>query len=145
MTFTRHAAAAVALFVATAIFAAAYAHQSTVVGEGDDQYRITVGMLREPAFTDERNGLDLIVRTLDGAPVTGLAESLMAEITAPTGAVRTLALRAQWGRDGHYTDDIVLTFPGVYRIRVWGFIDALEIDERFETHEVRPLADLAFP
>ncbi len=128
------------------LLSAALAHETRVVGPEGNRYRVIVGMVREPAFTDERNGLDLIILRDDNEePVEGLAESLSAEFTAPNGATRTLTLRAQYGRPGYYTDDIILTQPGVYQIRIWGFIGDVEFEEVFETHEVRPLADLRFP
>lgn len=122
------------------------AHQTRVVGPEGSQYKVIVGMVREPAFTEERNGLDLIIRTMDDAPVEGLAESLNAEITSPDGSVtHTFTLRAQYGSPGYYTDDIVLTEPGEYTLRIWGFIGALEFDETFQTHDVRALSSLRFP
>jgi len=138
-----------AAFVAVAAIALAglsFAHQTIVVGaEGAEQYRVILGMVREPVFTDERNGLDLIVRTMDDEPVPGLESSLAVTIVAPGGEERPLTIRGQWGRPGYYTDDVMLTMPGVYQVRVMGFIGTVEVDETFDTHEVRPLADLAFP
>ena len=123
----------------------AFAHQSVVVGEESEQYRVSVGMVREPVFTDERNGLDLIVRTLDDEPVSGLETSLTATLISPGGERLQLDIRPQWGRPGYYTDDILLTATGVYRIHVTGFIGTVEVDETFETHEVRPLSSITFP
>ncbi len=82
---------------------------------------------------------------MDDEPVPGLETSLTATFVAPGGQERQLELRPQWGRPGYYTDDIMLTATGIYRINVSGFIGAVEVDEIFETHEVRPLSDLAFP
>jgi hypothetical protein len=136
----------IALFALLLLVSSAYAHETKVVGPEGNGYRVIVGMVREPVFTDERNGLDLIIRRDDDEePVEGLAESLNAEFTAPGGEIRELTLRAQWGRPGYYTDDILLTQPGVYQIHIWGFIGEVEFDETFETHEVRPLTDLRFP
>ncbi|MDR7521637.1 MAG: hypothetical protein QN168_04145 [Armatimonadota bacterium] len=119
-------------------------HQTKVVG---GKYRVIVGFVREPAFTDERNGLDLIVRRVeDNAPVEHLERSLSAELIAPGGqGRRALRLRPQFGRPGYYTDDFILTRPGVYQIRVWGVIADVRFDETFESHEVRPLSELRFP
>lgn len=123
-----------------------FAHETKIVGSEGNQYRVIVGMVREPAFTEERNGLDLIIRTMDDEPIEGLAQSLNAEFIAPDGTTtRTLTLRAQWGRPGYYTDDIILSEAGVYQIRIWGFINDVEFDEIFETHEVRELSSLRFP
>jgi hypothetical protein len=126
---------------------AALAHETKIVGEeGGEQYKVIVGFTQEPVFTEQRNGLDLIIRTMDDEPVEGLVGSIMAEITSPDGMhTRTFNLRARHGMPGRYTDDIVLTEPGVYTIRIWGFIGGVEFDETFETHEVRPLDVLRFP
>lgn len=130
------------------VLSAALAHETKIVGPEDgERYRVIVGLVREPVFTGERNGLDLIIRRDDTEePVEGLAQSLNAEFIAPDGTTtRTLTVRAQWGRPGYYTDDILLTQPGVYQIRIWGFIGDVEFDEVFETHEVRELSTLNFP
>lgn len=142
----RRLAPSLVLTTALVLASSALAHQTEAVGvDGGERYLVIVGMVREPVFTDERNGLDLIVRTPDGDDVTGLETSLTVTLVAPAGQERTLALRPQYGRPGAYTDDVVLSDPGVYRIVVRGFIGAVEVDLTFETHEVRPLADLAFP
>lgn len=139
--------ALVALLAVLGLLASlALAHQTVRVGDGDEQYDVVVGFTREPAFTDERNGLDLIVRTPDRDGVEGLEQSLNASITAPDGArTHTFALRPLFGRPGAYTDDVILTEPGVYTIRVWGFVGSIEVDETYHSHEVRPLASLRFP
>jgi hypothetical protein len=125
----------------------ALAHQTVTVGDGPDRFELVVGFTREPLFTDERNALDLIVRrSEDGAPIEGLARSLGVEIIAPDGvATHAFTLRDQYGRPGAYTDDVMLGVPGVYTIRVRGFVGDVEVDETFQTHEVRPLASLRFP
>lgn len=120
------------------------AHESRLVG--DDEYYIVVGYAIEPAFTDERNGLDLLVRTADGDMVPFLEDSLKAELIAPDGKTkRTLKLRGKHGEPGRYTDDFVLTQPGLYQVRVWGEINGKSVDETFTLHEVGMLADLEFP
>jgi hypothetical protein len=126
---------------------AALAHQTVTVGDGPDRFDLVVGFTREPVFTDERNALDLVVRrSVDRAPIEGLARSLGVEIIAPDGvAVHAFTLRDQYGRPGAYTDDVMLGVPGVYTIRVRGFVGDVEVDETFQTHEVRPLASLRFP
>lgn len=135
---------AAALFIA--LLTTTFAHEEQTVGEGADQYAVILGMASEPAFTDERNGLDLIIEDAAGEPVENLENSLMASITAPDGnAARDLELRPVYGEPGTYTDDFVLTEPGVYSVRVHGFIGETAVDLTFETHEVAPLADLRFP
>src|SRR5690606_24214376 len=93
-------------------------------------------------YTNERNGLDIIVRRAeDRSPVSHLEGTMMAEIFSPDGSVsRVLPLRAVFGQEGRYTADIVLTEPGVYTVRLWGYILDVEFDELFHTHEVSDIA-----
>lgn len=127
------------------LFSVGLAHETQTVDAGNQQYKLIVGFATEPPFTDERNGLDLFVRTEADEAVENLENSLRADITAPSGETRTLTLRTFFSRPGDYTDDFVLTEPGVYTVRVYGFIGNLEVDTAFELHEVRPLSDLHFP
>lgn len=122
----------------------ALAHETKVVG---GKYKVIVGMVREPAFTNERNGLDLIVRRNDNnEPVENMERSLSAVLISPDGrGARPLKLRPQFGRPGYYTDDFILTRPGAYKIRIFGTINDVTFDEMYETHEVRALDELRFP
>lgn len=126
-----------------------FAHKSHTFGEGENAFTIAVGMTREPVVTDSLNGLDLIVfRNVDGERVflENLEGSLQAEITSPDGSsTHMFSVRPQYNQPGYYTDDIILTEAGVYTIRVYGFVDDMELDHTFETHEVRAYASLAFP
>lgn len=102
-------------------------------------------MLNEPAFTEARTGLDLRVQSgAHGSPVEGLENSLEITITAPGGETRALDVRPQFGNPGVYTENYILTVPGMYTIRVRGFIGDLEIDETFE-REVADGQELRFP
>ena len=136
------------LLICSALFALtlALAHDTNLVGpEGGTQYKVTVGMLNEPVFTEVRTGLDLIVQNAaDDSPVEGLETSLLAEITAPTGETRTLKVSPQFGMPGYYKDDYILTMPGTYDIRIYGFIGDLEIDETYP-REVGDGQSLRFP
>jgi hypothetical protein len=124
--------------------APAGAHETKVVG---GKYKIIVGMVREPAFTNERNGLDLIVRRNDdNAPVENMERSLSAVLISPDGrTARPLKLRPQFGKPGYYTDDFIMTVPGVYKIRIFGTVSDVTFDETYNTHEVRSLDELKFP
>lgn len=46
------------------------------MGESDARYKVIVGYAKEPAYTDERNGLDLFIRTVANEPEPNLASSL---------------------------------------------------------------------
>ena len=122
-----------------------FGHETQTVGEGDDQYNVSVGYATEPPYTEDRNGLALTIRTASGEPVENLENSLAAELTAPNGETLPLTLRAVHGQAGSYTDDFVLTEPGVYQLSVTGFIGGTEVNLTFDLHEVAPLDDLRFP
>jgi len=122
----------------------AQAHETKEIGGG--RFKIIVGLVREPAYTDMVNGLDLIVRTADNQPVSNLERSISAEIISPDGrARRPLPLRAQFARPGSYTSDFILTQPGVYRIRIWGTVADVSFDETYGTHEIAAQNTLRFP
>lgn len=124
----------------------AMAHQTKTVGP-NGEYSISFGFVTEPIYTNERNGLDIIVRRSDDrSPVSHLEGTMMAEIFSPDGTVsRQLPLRAVWGEEGRYTADIVVTEPGIYTVKLWGFILDLEFEHTFTTHEVTDFAELLFP
>lgn len=142
---------AAALFVlALAVVAAAaptvFAHETKAVGS-EGQFLISFGFRHEPIYTDDLNGLEFIVRrAAGGEPVEFLEQSMLAEIVAPDGVTRRqLTLRGVWGQPGVYTADLVLTVPGVYGVRLWGFIDDVEFDELFHSHEVTAVEEIRFP
>lgn len=132
-----------ALFSLT-LLTLALAHDHRTVGEGENQYTLTVGMLNEPVFTELRTGLDLNVTDASGEPVEGLENSLEVTITAPNGETRTLDIRPMYGAPGSYTDDYILTIPGTYDIHIVGFIGELGVDETFP-REVGDVGNIRFP
>ncbi|MFZ5656226.1 MAG: hypothetical protein ACOY37_04075 [Pseudomonadota bacterium] len=134
-----------ALLVLLATSATALAHNSRVVADG--RFRMSVGLVEEPIHTDERNGLDLAIRRAgEKETVPGLEAGLNAEIVAPDGTTRRpLPIRPRYQHPGRYTADIVLTRPGIYRVRVWGTLEGTAFDETFELNEARPLSELRFP
>jgi hypothetical protein len=97
----RQTSALLAAVLFTALLSTAFAHEEQTVGEGADQYAVILGMASEPAFTDERNGLDLIIQNADGEPVENLEGSLRATLTVPDRtATRALELRPVYGERG---------------------------------------------
>lgn len=130
-----------------ALLPLAFAHDTVTVGQGENQYRVTLGYVNEPPYTEQLNGIDLIIRDIDEQPVENLETSLSAELVAPDGeATRELPLRAQYGEPGSYTSDFILTQPGAYTFRITGFIGELEVDlEVPYDHEVEPSSELRFP
>lgn len=137
----------VVFLLAASLSTLAFAHDTQTVGAGDNRFEITIGYVNEPPYTEQLNGLDLIIRTPDDEPVENLESSLSAAIVAPDGeARRELPLRAQYGEPGAYTSDFILSEPGVYTFRISGFIGDLEVDLTIPyDHEVAPAAELRFP
>jgi hypothetical protein len=137
-------AALVVLLIGAAIVGQGWAHETKVVG---GKFRVIVGFAREPAFTTERNGLDLIIRRhSDASPVENMERSVSAILISPDGrTARPLKIRPQFGRPGYYTDDFIMTQPGVYKLRIFGAIEDVQFNEMFESHEVRRLEELRFP
>lgn len=132
--------------LAAAVAPSAMAHETKAVGS-EGQFLISFGFSREPIYTNDLNGLDIIVRrAADRELVAHLEHSMLAEIIAPDGVTRRqLSLRGVWGEPGVYTADVVLTRPGIYQVRLWGFIDDVEFDETFHSHEVTLLDEVKFP
>lgn len=122
------------------------AHETKAVGD-EGEFLISFGFVVEPIYTNERNGLDIIIRRADDrSPVSHLEQTIVAEIISPDGTSRRqLPLRAVWGEEGRYTADVVLTEPGFYQVRLRGFIFDVELDETFTTHEVSLFEVLMFP
>lgn len=133
-----------ALVICVSVATQGWAHQTKVVG---GKFRVIVGFVREPPYTMERTGLDLIVRRdSDASPVENLERSLSAVLLSPDGrTARPLKIRPQFGRPGYYTDDFMVTQPGVYKIRIFGAIEDVQFDEMFDSHEVKRLEELRFP
>lgn len=145
--FGRIAAWAVLFLVMGGLLAAPQALAHETKGVGDGRFLISFGFRHEPIYTDDLNGVEFIVRrAADGEPVAFLEQSMLAEITAPDGVSRRqLTLRGVWGQPGVYTADLVLSLPGIYEVRLWGFIDDVEFDELFHSHEVTELDEIRFP
>lgn len=124
----------------------ARAHGHTHVGD----YELVIGFMNEPAYQGEPNGLDLrVTNTTTGEPVTGLEETLHAEILRG-GAVQELPLRPRWGLEGAYTADVVPTEAGDYTWRIVGMIETTPVDLSMTSgpdtfSPVEPKAAVAFP
>jgi hypothetical protein len=103
---------------------AAFAHGSTTVGD----YTVEIGFKNEPAIQGEMNGLDLIVtNTKTEKPVTGLEESLQAEIIF--GATKkALKIEPVEGEDGAYTAAMIPTAVGDYTWHIFGKIEDTPVD-----------------
>lgn len=141
------------MMVATAVAAlllaqtqATYAHGHLEVGK----YELVIGFKNEPAFNGELNGLDLRVTNSEtGEPVTGLADTLQAELTFGSSS-RVLEIRGVWGQDGAYTADVLPVEAGDYTWRIFGDIEGTPVDVSMTSSPdtfsaVRAKTDIAFP
>jgi hypothetical protein len=112
---------------------AALAHERRAVGS----YTFVVGFLNEPAIVDEPNAVDLrVTRTSDSSPVTGLEQTLKAEITSEGGSEKLeVQLRPRFNSPGAYDGRFLPTKAGVYTFRIFGTIEGTQVEERFTSSD----------
>ncbi|MBI2852355.1 MAG: hypothetical protein HYX84_04555 [Chloroflexi bacterium] len=139
--------------VATSLISTdALAHERRDVGK----YQVVVGFIAEPAIEGQKNGVDLRVTSNvsgESKPVEGVEETLQVEIThVATGVSRVFSLRTIFRDPGHYTTDLILTAPGVFRMRFFGNIEGTPVNETFNSrgggggfNDVESSADIQFP
>ncbi|HXG41590.1 MAG TPA: hypothetical protein VNL95_02565 [Dehalococcoidia bacterium] len=126
---------------------AALAHERRTVGA----YTFIVGFMNEPAIAYYPNALDLRVQDASGQPVTGLEQTLRAEVIVGGGAQRrALELEPAFNQPGRYFGYFIPTLPGDYTFRIYGQVGGQTVDESFTSGPGRfdPAADpaeLQFP
>ena len=117
-------------------------------------YQVVVGWLGEPAFAGVANAVDFRVtdtRSTPAKPVEGLEKTLTVEVFQGGSATPFSApFRTRFGTPGAYAADIIPTRAGDYRFVVKGKIEALDVNETFESgpgrfDEIRPIAQLQYP
>lgn len=159
------ALAAVALLGSVGL---ASAHEHRDVGD----YTLVVGFLQEPTIEGEPNGLSLTVTqhaaagaatpaaspaagaegdddAVAGAPVTGLANTLKAEVTFGSQTM-PLTLEPVFGKDGAYQATFIPTAVGTYSFHIFGTINGTNVDEKFTSgpdtfDDVAARATMEFP
>ncbi len=141
----------VILFASGAMSDVALAHERRDVGTG---YQLVVGWMVEPALEGQKNGVDIrVIRKDTTQPVEGVEKTLKVEIThIASGTSRIFNLRTIFRDPGHYTADLIVTAPGVYRMRFFGAIEATQVNETFSSrgagggfNDVESAADIQFP
>jgi hypothetical protein len=143
-TFTAIGLFAVGLaFIAPAT---ASAHERRTVA-GD--YTFVVGFLKEPAFQDETNGIDLRVSKSGDQPVEGLEKTLKAEVVVGPNTL-PLELHPRFRVPGAYNGEFVPTRPGSYTFRFTGTVEGKPVKETFESgpgrfNDVEAVGPLQFP
>ncbi|MEK7650116.1 MAG: hypothetical protein AAB367_04150 [Patescibacteria group bacterium] len=133
------------LFLSPAL---AFAHEHHVYKIGNNLYEFTVGSLAEPIAVDDKTGVELRVKKLgaapaheddhgaaaghdeEGAPVTGLEQTLKVELTAG-GKSKELALTPAYNDPGAYRAVFVPTVMTTYTYRFKGTIDGVAVDLSF--------------
>jgi len=124
----------------------ASAHERRTVA-GD--YTFVVGFLKEPAFQDETNGIDLRVSKSGDQPVEGLEKTLKAEVVVGPNTL-PLDLRPRFRVPGAYNGEFVPTRPGPYSFRFTGTVEGKPVNEVFESgpgrfNDVEAVGPLQFP
>jgi hypothetical protein len=90
-----------------------------------------------------------VTDTRTGEPVTGLEQTLQAEIVRGSTR-RTLDLHAQFGEEGAYTADVLPTESGDYTWHIFGTIENTPVDISMTSspttfNSVQTKGDVAFP
>jgi len=94
-------------------------------------YTFVVGWVTEPAILNLPNNIDLRVSKTDGgAPVTGLEQTIKAEVTAE-GKTVDVALRPRSNTPGAYDGRIIPTALGSYSFKFTGTVEDATINETF--------------
>lgn len=126
---------AAALVVATSFIAfagSAAAHERRTVGP----YQLVVGWLNEPAHVGLMNSLDLRVTDTRVTPpkaVEGLEKTLTVELRTGGLAPLPLTVTARFGAPGAYNGYVMPTATGTYVFTIKGKIEALDVNEKFES------------
>ena len=138
------------LLLLLTLAAPAAAHERRTVGP----YQLVIGWLNEPAFAGEPNSLDLRISDTRVAPakaVEGLEKTLKIEILyGGLASGFSPAISARFGTPGAYNAYIVPTKDGAYRFHLTGKIEALDVDQTFESgpgrfNDVQPLSAISYP
>lgn len=139
-------AALLALIVTVLSASVALAHERRTVGK----YEFVVGFISEPAYVNQPNAIDLrVTNTETKNPVEGLEKTVNAEVTFG-GKTMPVLLRTRFGQPGAYAGDFFPTKAGTYIFHFTGSIEALKIDEKFESgpgrfNDVQDITALQFP
>ncbi len=124
----------------------ASAHERRTVGK----YEFVVGFINEPAYVNQPNAIDLrVTNTETKNPVEGLEKTVNAEVIFG-GKTMPVQLRTRFGQPGAYAGDFFPTKAGTYIFHFTGSIEALKIDEKFESgpgrfNDVQDTTPLQFP
>jgi hypothetical protein len=126
-------AAAVASTIALAVAVPASAHEVRTVGA----YEFTVGWLHEPAYADEQNAVQFLLKDSKGNPVSDLGDSLKVEVIYQGQKMPALSLDPTYdpdtglGMPGEYLASLIPTRPGNYTFHFTGSVRGQNVDQSF--------------
>jgi len=130
----------------------ASAHEVRTVGA----YQFTVGWLHEPAYADEQNAVQFLLKDSRGNPVTDLGDTLKVEVIYQTQKMPALSLNPTFdpdtglGMPGEYLASIIPTRPGNYTFHFTGSVKGQSVDQSFTSSpttfdEVKEPTAVEFP
>ena len=111
----------------------ALAHEARTVGA----YHFAVGFGDEPAYTGQKNSVQLFLHDAKDRPVVDLGDTLKVEVSyANQPATLSLAIEpdfevGEFGTPGDYRAWFFPTRPGNYRFHFTGTIKGQQVDESF--------------
>ena len=126
-------AASVATVVALAAVVPSSAHEVRTVGA----YQLTVGWLHEPAYADEQNAIQFLLKDKAGNPVNDLGDTLKVEVIYQSQKMPALSLTATYdpdtglGMQGEYLASLIPTRAGNYTFHFTGTVKGQAVDQSF--------------
>ena len=127
---------------------AALAHERRAVGD----YSFLVGFNVEPTYEGEVNGAQLTVTdpSNNNAPITGLQDTLKAQIGFGGGQPKEFPLTPVSSKPGQYVAQFIPTRAGSYIFTFTGTVNGQPVNERFESgpgrfDDVQPATAIQFP
>jgi hypothetical protein len=145
-------AAIVAGGLALSTILPASAHEVRTVGA----YQFTVGWLHEPAYADEQNAVQFLLKDAKGNPVSDLGDTLKVEVIYQSQTMPALSLNPTFdpdtglGMPGEYLASIIPTRPGKYTFHFTGSVKGQTVDQSFTSSpttfdEVKEPTAVEFP
>ncbi|HEY9289236.1 MAG TPA: hypothetical protein VIT43_14580 [Candidatus Dormibacteraeota bacterium] len=126
-------AAGAALGALLAVAIPASAHEVRTVGS----YEFTVGWLHEPAYADEQNAVQFLLKDSKGNPVSDLGDTLKVEVIYQGQKMPALSLDPTFdpdtglGMQGEYLASLIPTRPGNYTFQFTGSVKGQTVDQSF--------------
>jgi hypothetical protein len=133
--------------------APASAHEERKVGK----YTLAVGFGDEPAYSGEKNSVQMFIHDASDKPVVDLGDTLKVDVSQGSDDTQKLSMTmapnfevGEFGTPGDYRAWFIPTTPGAYTFHFTGTIKGQRIDQRFTSSpttfdEVKDPAEVEFP